>query len=483
MFLGLRCTLAACTGLVYTTIVVYRVDAAGLDPLQLVLVGTALEAAYFAFQLPTGVLADLGHNRACVIAGVAVLGVGCVVEALLPLFLGILAAQVIGALGYALVSGALEAWIAGEVEGAGEGGTAGEVGAAGESGTAGDGGTAGAGGTAGLTRVYLRGSQAGLIGTLGGTAVSGLVAGVRTSLPLLVGGGVLIATAVVLTLVMPERARPRSAEAEAGAGAEPGAEAEPGAVDTVRAAWGLIRVRPAFLLVFAVVALVGGWSEAIDRLWGAHLLETYRLPGPDATTWFSVLGVAATLLGLVVTQLIATRAKDADTMGILLGVVAALLVTTVVFGLATNVYLAIGAALALAAARTAFAPVLTAWLVERTDPSVRATVLSTRDMFDATGQVVGGPALGAIGTYWSLRAALVVSAAALAPAAALLLAARRRLRRSGPRSLPAAAPRPAAQPLPAAPPGAAARPGAETRNPAAPEGAAGPETRRCRVRR
>ncbi len=385
MYLGISFALAATTGLVYTTIVVYRVEAAGLDPLQLVLVGTALEAAYFTFQLPTGVLADLGSSRTCVVLGVAVLGVGLVVEGSLPTFAGVLAAQVVGALGYALVSGALEAWIAGEV------------------------------GTGDLTRVYLRGSQAGLVGTLLGTAVSGVVAARRLDLPLLAGGGLLLATAASLVVVMPARTRARVP-----------AEGDLSALGTVRAAWALIVRRPAFLLVFGVVALVGGWSEAIDRLWGAHLLENFRLPGPDATLWFSVLGVAATLLGLAVTQSLATR--TGDTMRTLLVVVAALLVTTIVFGLATNVWVAIGAALALSAARTAFAPVLSAWLVERTDPGVRATVLSARDMFDATGQVAGGPALGALGTWWSLRAALVVGSTALAPAAALLVVARRRLR-------------------------------------------------------
>ncbi|MFG1924067.1 MFS transporter [Cryptosporangium sp. NPDC048952] len=411
VYLGISFTLAAMTGLVYTTIVVYRVDTAGLNPLQLVLVGTVLEAAYFVFQLPTGVLADLRSSRACVVVGVGVLGAGLVVEGLLPSFVGIVVAQVVGALGYALVSGALEAWVAGEV------------------------------GSSSLTRVYVRGSQAGLIGTVLGTAASGWVAGWRTNLPLLIGGAFLLATASTLAFVMPERTRTRRAPKTAGTGgAGGGVEGEAGAVETVRAAWGLIRVRPAFLVVFAVVALVGGWSEAIDRLWGAHLLENFRLPGPDATVWFSVLGVAATLLGLVVTQVIAARA--AETMRTLLVIVTALLVTTIVFGLVTNVWIAIGAALALAAARTAFAPVLSAWLVERTDPGVRATVLSTRDMFDATGQVIGGPALGAIGTWWSLRAALVAGSVALAPAAALLVLARRRLRVAA-----------AATPADAAPPG------------------------------
>ena len=43
----------------WTTAAVFLVREAGLSPLQLVLAGTALEVAYFLFEVPTGVLADL----------------------------------------------------------------------------------------------------------------------------------------------------------------------------------------------------------------------------------------------------------------------------------------------------------------------------------------------------------------------------------------------------------------------------------------
>ena len=43
----------------FTLNLVYYVRDAGLDPLQMVLVGTTLEVACFLFEIPTGIVADL----------------------------------------------------------------------------------------------------------------------------------------------------------------------------------------------------------------------------------------------------------------------------------------------------------------------------------------------------------------------------------------------------------------------------------------
>jgi hypothetical protein len=50
---------------------------------------------------------------------------------------------------------------------------------------------------------------------------------------------------------------------------------------------------------------------------------------------------------------------------------------------------------------------------------VRATVLSMNGQADALGQVAGGPAIGAIGSAFSIRAALVLSGLLITPALAL----------------------------------------------------------------
>jgi hypothetical protein len=55
--------------MLYATIAsVYRIQNVGLNPLQLVLVGTALERPVLNFELPTGVLADT-YGRRSVIVG------------------------------------------------------------------------------------------------------------------------------------------------------------------------------------------------------------------------------------------------------------------------------------------------------------------------------------------------------------------------------------------------------------------------------
>ncbi len=59
--------LAFCQALIFTmcfTVTsLYAVTEANLTPLQLVLVGTALEAGCFLLEVPTGVLADVYSRR------------------------------------------------------------------------------------------------------------------------------------------------------------------------------------------------------------------------------------------------------------------------------------------------------------------------------------------------------------------------------------------------------------------------------------
>ncbi|MGH3036961.1 MAG: MFS transporter, partial [Gaiellaceae bacterium] len=50
------------------------------------------------------------------------------------------------------------------------------------------------------------------------------------------------------------------------------------------------------------------------------------------------------------------------------------------------------------------------------DSRVRATVISITNLGDSAGQWGGGPALGAVGSAFGMRAALFVGALVLAPA-------------------------------------------------------------------
>jgi hypothetical protein len=66
--------MSACQAMLMTMIFsatgIYRIQTAGLNPFELVLVGTALEASYFLLEVPTGVMADTYSRCLSVVAGV-----------------------------------------------------------------------------------------------------------------------------------------------------------------------------------------------------------------------------------------------------------------------------------------------------------------------------------------------------------------------------------------------------------------------------
>src|SRR6476646_10698118 len=97
--------LAFGTTLIFTVTALYRLQTVGLDPLQLVLVGTVLEGSCFLFEVPTGVVADTFRRRLSVLIGVALLGGGEILEGSIPAYWAVLLAQVIAGLGYTFLSG------------------------------------------------------------------------------------------------------------------------------------------------------------------------------------------------------------------------------------------------------------------------------------------------------------------------------------------------------------------------------------------
>jgi DHA3 family tetracycline resistance protein-like MFS transporter len=74
----------------------------------------------------------------------------------------------------------------------------------------------------------------------------------------------------------------------------------------------------------------------------------------------------------------------------------------------------------IAVSRTVIGPVFTAWVNQRLDSSVRATVISMSGQVDAIGQIAGGPVVGWVGNVVSVRTALAVSSFIITPAVALL---------------------------------------------------------------
>ncbi len=405
LYLLIQAVLGFALAVGQATVIVYLVRSVHLNAFELVLLGTVLEAAYFLFQVPTGILADRAGRRASVLLGFVSLGAGLVLQGSVAALTVILVAQVVYALGAALVDGALEAWIADELQ------------------------------DNDLVRVYTRGTQVELLATIAGSLVSAFLLTAGTRVPLISAGVLLAAFAALLTIMMPERHfQPATATRRAGHPVIVRMLTEAG--DQVEATTRAVRQVPGLLLVLTAVFFVGGWSESFDRLWGAFLISDVGTPGGGRLgegLLFGLLAAAGALLALAATELARRRtdrlgsASVLVTLLITLGLLAA---AAVVFASAATVLVAVLAYLAVSALRPVYRPLLTLWIVERVDPAHRATALSTRDLFDSGGQILGGPLIGLVGTVLAVRTALLCAAAAFVPASTLLALAQQRTART-----------------------------------------------------
>ncbi len=376
--------------LVFTFNLVYQTTVAGLTPLQLVLVGTFLEASVFLFEVPTGVVADVYSRRLSVITGVFIIGSGFLIEGSFPVFAAIIAGEVLWGIGYTFTSGATQAWITDEI---GEG-------AAG--------------------KAFLRGSQAGQVGGLVGLALSMALVNVRVNLPIQVGGALFLVLGLFLALFMPENGfTPTPKEQRESWGSMLG---------TFRGGLNMVRIRPALLSILGVGLFYGLYSEAFDRLWVKLILDHFTLPGLgwlEPVQWFAILRVLGLVLSAGAIEIVRRRVNTEEhgaTARFLMGITAALIVGLVIFALSGSFWIAVAAELLVGVTRRVIDPLYVAWVNQRLDSRVRATVISMSSQVDAIGQIAGGPALGMVGNLFGVRAAIASAAVVLSPI--LLLYAR-----------------------------------------------------------
>jgi MFS transporter, DHA3 family, tetracycline resistance protein len=386
VYLAMRFGFAFAFALFATTSGIYRVQNAGLNAFQLVLIGTALELSAFLFEIPTGIVADVYSRRLSIVIGYGIIGAGFILEGSSTIFGLMLLAQVVWGMGWTFTSGATDAWLADEV------------------------------GEAGLVRVLLRGTQAGTIGGILGI-LGGIGIGTFDVTWSMIAGGVLfILLGGVLALVMPEtNYTPRS-------------RAERGTFGTMaytfRSGITAVQGRPVLITLLIVGALYGASSEAFDRLREAHLLREFDFPFLDGepVLWIGALALVGMFLSLVVSEVIRRRI-NADSQvhaaRSLLIINSILMVAVIAFGLAGGIELAIGAYLVAYLMRQINDPIYAALVNQSIDPRVRATVLSMTSQSDALGQVAGGPLLGALGALTSVRTTIVATALILLPALGL----------------------------------------------------------------
>jgi MFS transporter, DHA3 family, tetracycline resistance protein len=369
----------------FVVIAVYLVREVGLDPLQLILVGTVMEAAVFVFEIPTGVFADTFGRKRSIVVSLLLQGAAWSLVGLVPHFIPILVAWALWGFGYTFMSGAYEAWITDEV------------------------------GPENVGPVFARGERWSYVGALVGLGAGVGVAAYDLSLSVVLAGATTVVVGLLALVAMPETGYRRRGPDEQ----------RPRVRDLVATANNGVRFArhsPLILLLLGTTLFAGAASEAFDRLREAHFIREVGLPeiwSLDPVVWFGLLGASSMVVGLVATSLLVRHFERATAGGlarVLFLFTAVGMLGFVAFGVAGSLTVAVAASLTISLSRALTGPLYMTWLNQQiTDSSVRATVISISGQADAIGQTAGGPALGVVGNVFGIRAALVVAGLVLAP--------------------------------------------------------------------
>jgi DHA3 family tetracycline resistance protein-like MFS transporter len=304
-------------------------------------------------------------------------------EGSVPSFYAVIVAQVLWGTGFTFISGAIDAWVAGEVT------------------------------NLKLDHIYMKGAQIGQIGSVAGIIIGTLVGGIQINLPIILSGGFHLLLALFLFRFMPEERFICSAPEDKNTFGK--------MVHTLKTSIRFIRVHPIIMLLLAVTFFIGMSSEGYDRLSTAHFLKDTAMPqifGFKAVTWFGIFNILGMLLTMIGMQIIVKKLKKRNKSGsfpVLMMSILTHIIGLIVFAVTRNFIWMLCAYLMIHVVRRINEPLLNAWLNNHLEDRARATVLSTNGQVDALGQILGGPLIGIIASKMSISTGIICTVLFLLP--------------------------------------------------------------------
>lgn len=366
-----------CIQIVFTLNAIYYVSQAGLNPLQLVLLGTIMELAILFFEIPTGLVADIFGRKKSLIIGTFIIGSAHLLEGGIPSFWAIAIGAALWGIGWTFISGAETAWVADEIE------------------------------NKELDTTLLNGAKFSSLGSFLGIMVSVIIGIIFTvQIAILIAGGFLILIAIVSSRVISETKFISIAR-------EDTSHIKQMKV-ALKESLSLIKGNTILLCLAAITLFAGLASEGFDRLWGAHFIEGFQMNEEDAVYWFGAFYAVAFLLNIGLLKVIETYIKER--FAIALVVLNSLLVVAMVyFAIVEQFLLAVILYWGIASLRAVNHPLLSVMTNKQLHSQGRATTLSMYGQLDAFGQVAGGPLVGIIALYTSVQGGIITSALLIIP--------------------------------------------------------------------
>jgi MFS transporter, DHA3 family, tetracycline resistance protein len=370
---------------VFTLNLLYQVEMVQLDPLQLVLVGTVLEATVFIFEIPTGILSDLKSRKLSVIIGFFLIGIGFIIEGMFPFFTAVILSQVIWGIGYTFTSGSHQAWIADEI------------------------------GEERASSAFVKGAKAGNLGKVLAIPLSIFVGYYVLNLPIVLGGIGLVVLSVLLVFFMKEEKF------------KPAEKAERISVwKNIKENMGQIlyysRANYLMRILFLIALFFGFYSEGFDRLWIPHFIEQSGLSNLLDSELVLLMGgvqFIVVLLTFAALHFIDHSSIHQHLNQIYVALfIGSILIIGALIGFAFTTF-AVGLLIfyiIIQISRSIMYPLETVWLNKIIpDSSTRATFFSVKGQVDAIGQIGGGPVVGYLAVSFTIKTAIIVSTIILMP--------------------------------------------------------------------
>ncbi len=379
--------------LMSTVYSVFLIVQIGLDPLQLVLMGTILEVSYLLFEVPTGIVADAVSRKWSIVLGFVGIGIAFVLLGLADSFVVAASSQVLFGVSGTFISGADVAWLTDEV------------------------------GEEAARPLYIRSEQAYNGGALLGIIGCVALATIALRLPILISGLGYIALGLALAAGMMETRRPTR---------DAGTKLRHSMRVTLRDAIRQVRAHHVLLLILVTAALHGASTEGWDRLSDLQLLRGIGLPSLgdlEPIVWFGILDGVGLVFGIAALSYVRRRGhlEGHGLVAKLLALLDVLLIASVVgFAFVGSFWWAAILFWIVGGLRSLRGPVFTAWINQGLDPATRATINSMGGQADAVGQAMAGPVVGGVGRGVSVPWALSLAGLLRLPILFLYLRAIRR---------------------------------------------------------
>lgn len=349
------------------------------DPFRLATLLVALEVTTFLFEVPTGIIADSFSRKWSIVVGYLIWGGGFLLQAIVPVYEIALLSQAIWGLGFTFVSGAPEAWLVDEL------------------------------GQDEAQTLYMRGAQLGQVSTLLGIGLATLLATFDLALPIATGGIATVLLAALLAVIMPE---------DGFVPTRRNASITTNLRGTVATAVRLLRGNAIIRSIALIGIVIGSSVGGFDALYTPHIVQNHILPLFGVEIWFGILLASVTILTIPAIELLKRRLLRPGPASITRGLAwlaAGASLGNLVFVWAPGFYVAASAFCFSQVLRTATKPLFMIWINRHAPTEVRATVISMYWQANASGHIIGAPILGAIGSWYSLRAALTAASLALLP--------------------------------------------------------------------